>query len=426
MADDTGLNPRRNLTLYLAARFAGALGIQIQSATIAWEVYERTNEVFSLAWVGLAQFLPLAALSLYAGGFADRHNRRLTLTVSRVLYALGATTLALLSMREGADVTPIYGVLVGLGATRAFAWSAGASLLPNLVTKDGLPRAVALSSTAFQTATISGPALGGLLIATVGSSQAFLLAGGLSLVAAGLVYATRPRPFVPEPGEPGLARLLGGLRFVADNRILLGAIGLDLCAVLLGGSVALLPVYAKDILHAGTFGYGLMRSAPAVGALLMAVILARWPLERRAGAKLLIGVALFGACTIVFALSKAFWLSIVALICMGAADMVSVIVRQSLIQLHTPDGLRGRVSAVNMVFIGASNELGEFESGVTAGWFGTVRAAALGGIGTLLITGIWAAAFPQLRAVDRLEIPSSIRSSRSGPRAISKRVTTTG
>ena len=395
--------PETNLPFFLLARLLGALGIQIQSLTIAWEVYDRTRDPLALAWVGLAQFLPLVLLSLYAGSFADRHDRRRTLTVCRLLYTSGAVALALFSLRGGVSVIPIYAVLVGLGATRAFSWSAGASLLPNLVPGERLARAIAMSSTAWQVATIGGPALAGLVLATVGAAGAYFIAAGFALSSAVFIYLLRPRAFKPQLDESGLARLLGGLRFVFNKRIVLGAISLDLFAVLLGGAVALLPIYAEEILNVGTTGFGLMRSAPAVGALVVAVWLASRPLERRAGVKMFIGVGLYGVGTVIFALSTDFALSLAALALLGAADMVSVVVRQSLIQLHTPDSLRGRVSAVNMVFIGASNELGEFESGVTARLFGTVRAAVIGGVGTLIVTGVWAAWFPELRRVDRLE-----------------------
>ena len=400
--DDAQPLPARNLPLYLASRFLGAAGIQIQSITIAWEVYDRTKDPLALAWVGLAQFLPLVAFSLYAGSFADRHDRKATLTVCRLLYALGAITLAGLSFADGTSTTPIYAVLAGLGVTRAFSWSAGASLLPNLIEAERLPRAIAMSSTAYQVATIGGPALGGMVLGALGAPTAYLLAAVLEVTSAVFVFALRPRRFVPAPSEPGLERLLGGLRYVFQKRIVLGVISLDLFAVLFGGAVALLPIYAEDILHVGTTGFGLLRSAPAVGALLVAAILARWPLERGAGPKMFLGVAGFGLATVVFALSQDFVVSLVALAFVGATDMVSVVVRQSLIQLHTPDHLRGRVTAVNMVFIGASNELGEFESGVTARLFGTVRAAVLGGVGAIAVTGLWTILFPQLRTIDRI------------------------
>ncbi len=399
----------RNLPIYLGARLTAAMGIQIQSVTIAWEVYDRTRDPLALAWVGLAQFFPLVALSLYAGSFADRHDRRVTALVCQILYAVGAAALGGFALYGEGSVGPIYAILVGLGATRAFSWSARASLLPNIVSIERLARAIALSSTVGQTATIVGPALAGLIIATLGPVGAYVISSALGVVSAILLFVLRPRPFVPELGEPGLRRLLGGLDYVFKNRIVLGAISLDLFAVLFGGAVALLPIYAEDILNVGTTGFGLLRSAPAVGALVVAAAFARFPLERHAGIKMFVGVGAFGVATLVFALSKSFVVSLAALVVVGGADMVSVVVRQSLIQLHTPDHLRGRVSAVNMVFIGASNELGEFESGVTARLFGTVRAAVIGGVGTLMVTGLWAMMFPTLRNVDRLDARLDVR-----------------
>lgn len=399
--------PARNLPLFLASRLFGAAGIQIQSVAIAWEVYDRTRDPLALAWVGLAQFLPLVSLSLYAGSIADRYDRRLIQTVCRGLYCVGAGALAVLSWQQSGAVWPIYVVLVALGATRAFSWSAGASLLPNLVSVERLARAIALSSTMFQVATIGGPALAGLIIASVGAAGAYLVSAALTLASGVCLFLLRPRAFTPSVGEPGWTRLLGGLRHVFNHRIVLGAVSLDLFAVLFGGVTALLPIYAEDVLEVGTTGFGLMRSAPAVGALVMATALASRPLERRAGLKMFMGVGLFGVGTLVFALSNSFVVSLAALALIGGADMISVVVRQSLIHLHTPDQLRGRVAAVNMVFIGASNELGEFESGVTAKLFGTVRAAVIGGVGTLIITGLWSALFPELRRIDGLQEDAS-------------------
>jgi MFS family permease len=368
----------------------------------------------ALAWVGLAQFLPMVVLSLYAGSFADRHDRRTILTVCRLLYVIGSLTLASFSLFPGSSAVPIYAVLAALGATRAFSWSAGASLLPNLVPGRTLPRAIAAASTTWQIATIGGPALAGLLIAALGPFGGYVIAASLAALSALAIWQLRPRPVeAPPTSEPGLSRVLGGLRYVFENRIVLGALSLDLVAVLLGGAVALMPIYAEEILRVGTTGFGVLRAAPAVGALAVALVLARWPLERHAGPKLFVGVGLFGVGTLVFALSESFPLSIAALALLGGADMVSVVVRQSLIQLHTPDHLRGRVAAVDMVFIGASNELGEFESGVTARLFGTVRAAVIGGVGTLIVTGLWAVWFPEIRTVDRLEEPMHDRGTRA-------------
>ncbi|MEQ9079618.1 MAG: MFS transporter [Sandaracinaceae bacterium] len=397
----------RNLSLYLSARLAGTVGIQVQSVAIAWEVYARTGEELDLAWVGLAQFLPLALLSLWAGNLADRFDRRLILTVCRGVYAVGSLTLAYFSLHPEWGLAPIFSVLVLLGATRAFAAPAGWALLPWLVGDARLPRAIAMSSTTFQLATIGGPMLGGLLIALQGPATAYVTAAVLEALAAGFILLLRFT--IPErvaPKERGLALLFSGVRYVWRAKILLGAISLDLFAVLLGGAVALMPIFARDILEVGATGFGWLRAAPAVGAALVAIVLAYRPIERRAGAWMFGGVAVFGVATIVFGLSESFPLSLAALALLGAADMVSVVIRQSLVQLWTPDEMRGRVGSVSMIFIGASNELGEFESGVTAHWLGTVRAVVLGGMGTLLIVATWTRLFPRLRGVDRLDAPS--------------------
>lgn len=395
---------RRDLPLYLAARLIGTVGIQVQSVAIGWQVYARTGDAMDLGWVGLSQFLPLALLSLYAGTVADRYDRKRILTVTRVAYAGGALALAGLTFRPGWGVAPIYGVLVLLGATRAFAAPANVALLPWLVPAKRLPRAIALSSTTFQIGTIAGPALGGLIYAAGGPVTAYVIAAGCELASAALVIALAAKlPRREAPAESGVERVLEGLRYVWNEKVLLGAISLDLFAVLLGGAVALMPVYARDILEVGETGLGLLRAAPAVGAAAVALTLAFRPIGRRAGPWMLVCVALFGVATITFGLSEHFVLSLVALAVLGGADMVSVVVRQSLVQLWTPDAMRGRVASVNMVFIGASNELGEFESGITAAWLGTVRAVVLGGAGTLLVTGLWTALFPSLRRIDRLE-----------------------
>jgi MFS family permease len=397
----------RHLAIYLVSRFAGAIGIQVQSVAIGWEVYSRTGNVLDLGWVGLAQFLPLALLSLYAGGVADRFDRKRILVTCRVLFAAGALLLALLSANPELGVAPVFLVLAMLGSIRAFANPAASALLPGLVRADHLPRAIAMSSTTFQIATIIGPATGGLVYAAAGARAAYVVSASCEIASAlALLAITATLPKREAPPESGFALLVSGIRYVRENRVLLGAISLDLFAVLLGGAVALMPVFAKDILHVGETGLGLLRAAPAVGAAIVAFVFAVRPLTRHAGRVMLGGVAVFGLATIVFGLSKSFGLSLAALAVLGAADMMSVVVRSSLIQLRTPDAMRGRVASVNMVFIGASNELGELESGVAAAIFGTVRAVVLGGIGTLIVTALWAARFRELRTIDRLTPPT--------------------
>lgn len=394
---------RRHVAAYLGSRFVGAIGIQVQSVAIGWEVYARTGDVLDLGWVGLAQFLPLALLALYAGNVADRFDRRRILIATRALFAVGALALAGLSRTPELGVTPVFVVLALLGSIRAFANPAASALLPSLVRVDHLPRTIAMSSTTFQIATIAGPATGGLVYALGGAQAAYLVSAACSVASAGALLAIdAPRVRREPPREAGLARLFSGVRYVRAHPILLGAISLNLFAVLLGGAVALMPVFARDILEVGETGLGLLRAAPAVGAAAVAILFATRPLARRAGPAMLSAVALFGVATIVFGLSESFGVSLAALVVLGAADMVSVVVRSSLIQLRTPDEMRGRVASVNTVFIGASNELGELESGVTAAWLGPVTAVVVGGVGTLVVTAIWALGFPELCKIDRL------------------------
>ncbi len=402
-------HPFRDLSFYLGSRFVGTIGVQVQSVAIGWQVYARTGEALDLAWVGLSQFVPLALLSLWAGNVVDRSHRKRVLVTCRALYGVGALALAGLSRVPEWGVTPMYAVLMMLGATRAFAAPAGWALLPGLVPGDKLQRAIGLSSSTFQIATIAGPAVGGLVYALGGATAAYVTTAVCELFAVStLIAIERQFPKYEAPEERGLDLLLSGVRYVWREKILFGAISLDLFAVLLGGAVALMPIYARDILHVGETGMGMLRSAPAVGAAVVALVLAFRPVSRHAGRWMFAAVALFGVATLVFGFSTHFPLSLAALAVLGAADMVSVQIRQTLIQVQTPDEMRGRVSSVSMIFIGASNELGEFESGVTADLFGgravgALRAVVLGGVGTLLVTGLWSVLFPQLRDADRLE-----------------------
>lgn len=391
----------KSLGLYLASRLADTAGIQIQSVAIGWQVYDLTRDPLDLGWVGLAQFLPVLLLSLPGGQLADRFDRKWIVAFTQLGYALGALALAFASQHGTA---PIFLVLVGLGTLRAFKSPASSALVPWIVEAPRLPRAIALSSTTYQIGTIAGPAAGGLIYAAGGPTTAYVVAMIFQGLACALTIALRAkRPPRVVSDEGAWRRLLGGMRFVWDSKVLLGAISLDLFAVLLGGAVALLPIFARDVLHVGEAGLGALRAAPAVGATLVAIGLAARPITHRAGTLMLACVGVFGAATIVFGLSESFWLSLGALVVLGGADMISVVIRQSLIQLWTPDDMRGRVAAVSFLFIGASNELGELESGVTAKLLGTVRAVVLGGVGTLVITGAWAAMFGELRRVDALE-----------------------
>jgi MFS family permease len=388
---------------FQAARFLSVLGFQMQSVVIGWEVYARTHRAIDLGYVGLAQFVPFVALALVSGHLSDRVDRRRIVLVCNVAYA-ACSLLLFYVCRRSSQVAPIYAILVLLGASRSFSGPANQSLLPHLVPPAQFSRAVAWSSSIWQVATIAGPALGGEIYAlSHGGAAVYLSAFAFSLVSAALIWSLKTPVSIREKTAASWATLLAGVTYVWRRKIVLGSISLDLFAVLLGGAVALLPAYASDVLHVGAAGLGRLRAAPAIGAMLVAMLLAYRPLRKRAGATMFACVFLFGLSTIVFALSRSFMLSLFALLVAGAADMVSVVVRQTLVQIATPDEMRGRVSSVNLVFIGASNELGEFESGLTAALFGLVPAALIGGLGTCLVVGIWAFLFPELRRVDRLE-----------------------
>lgn len=392
----------RDFRRYQAGRVASVLGTQMQGVAVGWHVYSLTRDPLSLGYVGLAQFVPAIVLWLITGQVADRFDRSRVLALCHAVLVLCAFGLCALTLSGSTATAPIYAILVLVGAARAFAGPAAQSLAPNLVPKAHLQNAIAWSSSMFQVSTVTGPALGGLLFAATDAATVYVAQAVLEGVSVAflLAIATRSRG---DARSRGGRELLAGLGYVWREKLLLGAISLDLFAVLLGGAVALLPVFARDILHAGPTGLGLLRSAPAAGAAAVAVLLAYRPITRRAGATMLAGVFTFGVATIVFGLSKSFALSLLALAIAGAADMFSVFVRSSLIQLNTPDTMRGRVAAVNLVFIGASNELGEFESGLTAAWLGTVPAVVVGGVGTCAVVLIWAALFPELRHAQRLE-----------------------
>jgi MFS family permease len=399
--DATSVLHNRNLLLFLAARFCSAMATMMFSVAVGWQVYALTHSAFALGMVGLAQFLPAFLLTLPGGLAADRFDRRTLLLTSFALEILVGAVLLALALHPSTSATWIFAVIAFIGVGRAFMSPASSSLLPVLVAPENFPHAVAWNSTAFQIATIAGPALGGILY-TLGPWLVYGTATGLLLLGF-LSIASMRGQWKVRSASAGWNGLLEGVRFVFAKKAILGAISLDLFAVLFGGATALLPIFAHDILHVGPWGLGILRSLPAVGAALMALWLAHYPIRARAGRRMLACVAIFGLCTILFALSRSFWLSAIMLIVLGAVDMVSVIVRGTLVQVSTPDAMRGRVSAVNMLFIGASNELGEFESGVTAAWLGTIPATVLGGVGTLVVVLLWLRLFPTLRRADRLE-----------------------
>ncbi len=390
----------RDFSLYLTARFLSALAIQMQNVAVGWLVYDLTRDPFALGLVGLASFLPAVALALVTGHAADRYDRRRILVACYLVTLATATGLLAIAATGSGETWLIYALLLIFGVSRAFANPAGQALVPNLVPPGQLGIAIAWNSTAWQTATIAGPALGGLLY-FLGSSVAFGAAAACFLACCVLFALMRSRTQA-KPSDVTWETLLAGIRFIRSRPVIFGAISLDLFAVLLGGATALLPVYARDILNVGPGGLGLLRSMPAVGALLVALWLAQRPLQSRSGLRMFQGVALFGVATIGFGLSTNIALSCVFLFVLGAADMISVFVRSTLVQFDTPDAMRGRVAAVNSVFIGASNELGEFESGAVAAAIGTVPAVVVGGVGTLVVCGLWMRWFPALRYRDRL------------------------
>lgn len=394
---------------YLLARLFGMLGFQMQGVAVGWQVYELTGDPLCLGYVGLAQFAPSIVLSLIAGDVADRFERRRLLMFCYGILAACTAALAWIARSPSPDVAWIYTVLIAVGIGRAFAGPAAQALVPNLVPPEQFPNAVAWSSSTWHIAVVAGPAVGGLVYAAASSAIVYVVAAALQLVALFAIGALPIPKVLPPAAGRSVKRLLAGLEFVWQKKVILGAISLDMFAVLLGGAVALLPVYAKDILHTGPTGLGILRSAPALGATVMSLVLAFRPIQRRTGLVMFGGVFVFGLATIVFGLSHNFGVSLTALVVLGAADMVSVFVRSNLVQLATPDEMRGRVSAVNLAFIGVSNELGEFESGAVAACLGTVTSVVIGGIGSCVIVGLWMVLFPQLRRIDKLE-PASLAS----------------
>lgn len=390
----------RNFAFYLSARVLGTLAVQMQSVAIGWQVYQMTGSLFDLGLIGLAQFAPFLLLILPAGHIADRYNRRNI--IAWCLTAQLACALALLAftMTGLSIVWPVFAVLVLFGSARAFMMPATQAVLVNMVPKESFSRALALSSSSSHIAIILGPTLGGLLY-IFGPKVVYLISSALLVLSVLLMRATTPAPQIVKREPVSWSTLLEGLHFVWSRPIMLGAISLDLFAVLFGGATALLPALAHDVLHIGPTGLGLLRTAPGMGAAVCSIALAFYPITRRVGAWMFGGVAVFGLGTIVLGSTGTFMVALVALFLMGIGDMVSVYIRHLLVQYETPDEIRGRVSAVNSVFIGASNELGEFESGVTAGWFGLVRAVLFGGAATLAVTGIWAVLFPVLSRMDR-------------------------
>ena len=403
----------RDFSRYELARVAAVLGAEAQSVAVAWQVYSITHRPLDLGYTGLALFLPSLFFLLAAGHVADRFDRRRILLLSYGLQMVCAVALAVLAQRGSQSVYSIYAVLFLIGTGRAFAGPAGTSLIPQLVPEKNFVNAITWNGAIYQLANSTGPAIGGLLFTL--PLLGFLRQWGLQ--GAGIVYvfnvltllwflslvsSLRTRPAPKKHLAASMEVVLAGFQYVGHSPLLLGALSLDLFVMLLGGAVALMPIFAHEILHTGPVGLGMLRAAPAAGSVVMSLLLTRFPMGHHAGHRLFVAVAIFGVATVVFGLSHSVWLSLAALAISGAADSVSVVIRGSMVQLATPPDMRGRVSAVNSLFIGASNELGSFESGLTGQWWGAVRATIVGGLGALAVAGAWAALFPSLRRVDRL------------------------
>jgi MFS family permease len=404
----------RDFRFYSAARTLGIMGAEAQAVGVAWQVYQITHSALALGYTGLALFLPGMFFVLPAGHVADRYDRRAIILTCYSVQAIATALLLWLALHGAHNIWVIYAVLFLIGTGRCFSGPAASALVPTLVPKEHFVNAVTWGATVYQIANATGPMLGGLLF-TVSLATAF---GGrfAALNGAPLVYSftivallsflvlmlfVKPRG-AGEKKAFTVETMLAGLRYVISTRLLLGSISLDLFAVLLGGATSLLPIYASDVLHSGASGLGLLRAMPSLGALAVSLTLLLLPIKRRAGQTMLVCVGIFGAATVVFGLSRNIWLSCAALVIIGASDMASVVVRSSILQLATPNEMRGRVSSVNWLFIGASNEFGEYESGLTAHWWGAVRAVVIGGVASLTVTGLWSVFFPALRLADKL------------------------
>jgi MFS family permease len=387
------------------SRGCSTLCYQMFSVAVGWQMYEFTHSTFALGMVGLVQFLPLLVLMLLVGHVADRVSRRTIVAVCQTIEAATAFVLAVASYTHHLHPTSLFVGVAVLGAARAFELPSIQALAPTLVAEELVPQALAWSSSANQTATILGPALGGFLY-IAGAHVPYFTCTILFLCASGFSSAIRSM----RPPANRKSSLFSGIHYIRDHKNILGAISLDLFAVLLGGATALLPVYAHDILHTGPWGLGLLRLAPAIGALSTSVLLAHYPIRNHAGMRMFTAVIVFGLATIGFALSHSLWFSMPLLVVLGCADVTSVVVRSSLVQLETPNEMRGRVSAVNVLFVGTSNQLGEFESGLTASWLGLVPATIVGGVGSIVVALLWMRLFPSLRTLDRL---SQVRSTDS-------------
>lgn len=397
---NSALLQNKSFRLLIIARISSTLAYQMLTVCIGWVMYSITKSAFYLGLAGLIQFLPILFLSLYVGQLSDRYDRKKLVRISQLLQGILILILAFVSFNGWITKGSLLVLILCIATANCFEGPPSQALLPNIVDRDTFPSASALVSSAWQFSVIVGPCLGGILY-SVSSTFVYILAGCMVLLSSVLISKLSIRESERSSEPPTLNSLLGGITFIKSRPIILGAISLDLFAVLFGGATALLPIYAGSILMIGSFGLGVLRAAPAIGAFFMSAFLAKKPLKRNVGRKMLIAVIFFGLATIMFAVSKSIIISFLALVLLGASDIVSVVIRSTLVQLETPDNMRGRVSSVNTIFIGASNQLGEFESGITAFAFGTIPAALIGGIGSILIVLLWTKLFPSLFHVDK-------------------------
>lgn len=400
--DNSNLLKNKSLRMLMVARVSTNFAYQMLTVAIGWQMYSLTHSAFYLGLVGLVQFLPMLMLSLFVGHISDRYDRRKIITLSQIIQSLFILALSLGSYSGWITKERFLIIIFFIAVAHSFEGPPMQALLPNIVSKDIFPRASALMSSVSEFAVIIGPAVGGILY-TFGSTLAYTLTGILLFISSILISQISMKKEEFKPAPASIKSLFAGISFIKSRPIVLGAISLDLFAVLFGGATALLPIYASSILMVGSFGLGVLRSAPAIGALLMSAYLARNPLKHNVGRTMFIAVIFFGLSTIVFALSKSVLLSFFSLFVLGASDVISVVIRSTLVQLETPDHMRGRVSSVNMIFIGTSNQLGEFESGLTASLIGTVPAAFVGGIGTIVVVMLWMKLFPSILHVDKFE-----------------------
>jgi MFS family permease len=391
-----------NFVHYWIGQIASSFAFQMLSVGIGWQMYDLTNSPMALGLVGLCQFLPQLLLTLVVGHVADHYNRRLICVCTRLSMAMTVGILAYGNMTSTISAEMIYLCAALLGTARAFEMPANQAILPNLIPNELLSRAVSAIASAREISVIAGPALGGLIY-LLGPTTLYLSSMTFFFISCIIMFFLHYNFTVKSKSPISMTHLLGGITFIRGNKVILGSVSLDMFAVLLGGATALLPIVAKDILHTGPWGLGLLRCSPALGALLMSIYLARRPIKHSVGKIMFAAVAIFGAATILFGLSENLILSMLALVLLGLSDMISVVIRSTLVQLETPDEMRGRVSAANSVFIGSSNQLGEFESGVTAAWFGVVPAIVIGGVGTIAVVGLWMYLFPTLLKRDTLD-----------------------